>query len=142
MLLEGLRDGVIEVIASDHAPHDLDSKRVEFSKAAFGIIGFPTTVPLFLEFVHKKMFSPYDMARLLAHNPCQVFGLAGGALSGRADVTIIDPQHEWVFSEADVHSKSKNSPYFGRSFRGKAKAVIVDGEVLVDNFVFTGEKSE
>ncbi len=132
-LLAGVVDGTIEVIASDHAPHDLESKRVEFARAAFGILGFPTTLALLLELVHEKTLTIGQAIAALTCNPAKVFSLDGGTLrkGSIADVTIIDPAVEWVFKPSEVVSKSKNSPFFGRQFKGRVRDVVIAGKVVL-----------
>ena len=135
-LIEGLRDGTIDVIASDHAPHERDSKLVEFAEASFGIIGFPTTLSLALELVKAGKLSRTRAIEALTTLPAQIFGLEGGTLAvgSVADVTVIDPVIAWTLTEKEIVSKSKNTPFIDRALRGKAKYVLVGGNVLLDDF--------
>jgi len=130
-LLAGLVDGTIDVIASDHAPHDIDSKRVEFKKAAFGIIGFPTTLPLLLKLIQDNKVTRKCAIRALTSAPAKVFRLPGGRLAkgSVADVTIIDPNVRWQLKEEDIVSKSRNTPFLGWEFQGRARDVLVAGKI-------------
>ena len=126
---KGLADGTIDAIATDHAPHSPLEKEVEFDRAANGIIGLETAVPLALELVREGVLHERDLARLFSINPARLLGVEGGSLAvgGRADLTVIDPEREFVYSAAAVISKSRNSPFIGRSFKGKAILTITDG---------------
>ncbi|MGC9323393.1 MAG: dihydroorotase [Desulfomonilia bacterium] len=131
-LLGGLKDGVIDCIASDHAPHARDEKNLDFDTAPFGIIGLQTLLPALL-----KIHSEYaiDIVQLLAAvtcNPARILGIDGGTLSqgSRADITIVDPDAEWVFTEDSIRSKSQNSPFIGQRFTGKVIQTIVEGRVV------------
>jgi dihydroorotase len=130
-LIAGLVDGTIDVIASDHAPHDIDSKRVEFKRAAFGIIGFPTTLPLLLKLVHDGGVPRKCAIKALTSAPAKVFRLPAGSLAkgAIADVTIIDPAVSWELKEEDIVSKSKNTPFLGWEFQGRARDVVVAGKI-------------
>lgn len=125
------KGGIIDAIATDHAPHGLIDKEVEFDKAAFGIIGFETALPLSLQLVRDKLMSMSAMIELFTSSPARVFKLAGGTLKvgAAADVTIFDPELEWVLTKETIVSKSKNSPYIGKTLRGKAVKTIVGGDV-------------
>jgi dihydroorotase len=133
-ILEGLKDGTIDAIATDHAPHHADEKALEYDRAPFGITGLETALGLaFNELVHKGVI---DLARLVAlcsTNPARIFKLAGrGTLvpGSVADVTIIDPTLEWTYKVHESRSKSKNSPFDNRNFTGAAVATIVSGRMV------------
>lgn len=132
-LIEGLKDGTIDAIASDHAPHDKDSKTVEFSEATFGILGLQTSLPLILQFVSAGTISMRRAVELLSFNPARCFNLNAGTLKAGmpADIAIIDPKFSWVFTDDVVASISKNSPFFGRELHGRADTVIVDGKIVI-----------
>jgi len=134
-LRAALKDGTIDAIASDHAPHELDSKRVEFSRATFGILGLQTSLPLMLELVTKGEISRRRAVELVTAGPARSFALPYGTLKvgSRADVSIIDPQWSWSFERSGVRSLSFNSPFLGRKMQGVARTVIVDGLVVVEN---------
>lgn len=128
---EGLRDGTIDCIATDHAPHELDKKRVEFSLAAFGIIGFQTALPLVLDLVRGGTLSRMRAIESLTSAPARIMGLPAGSLQPgiRADITVIDPSRQWHFTKENNLSLSANSPFFGRPLRGCASSVLVDGRL-------------
>lgn len=136
-VVEGLRDGTIDAIATDHAPHSPVEKDVEFEQAAFGMIGLETAVPLSLEMVRAGVVSPLRWVALLSTAPAGVLGLPGGTLGpgATADVTVIDPEHAWTVDPARLLSRSKNTPFGGRAARGRAMLTIVGG-----NIVFAEEK--
>ena len=127
---EGLRDGTIDAVATDHAPHSAIEKDVEFEQAAFGIIGLETAVALVLELVRAGLLTPSAMVTRLSTSPAAVFGLPGGSLGqGRpADVTVIDPEAAWTCAPGFV-SRSRNSPFVGRAMRGRAALTLVGGKI-------------
>jgi dihydroorotase len=130
-ILEGLADGTIEILCSDHAPHCDYEKEVEFDYAPFGITGLETELALSLmQLVHTKRISLADMIAKFTINPARLLNLNKGTLSvgADADVTIFNPDEEWIFQAADSVSKSKNSPFSGWKFKGKAVATIVGGK--------------
>lgn len=125
------KGGIIDAIATDHAPHGLIDKELEFDKAPCGIIGLETALSLSLELVRKKILSLKDMIRLLTCGPALVYKLPGGTLKkgSTADVTIFNPDRTWTYNESAVVSKSKNSPFVGKKLKGKVLWTIVGGEV-------------
>jgi dihydroorotase len=130
-ILEGLADGTIEILCSDHAPHCDYEKEVEFDYAPFGIIGLETELALSLmQLVHTKRISLADMIAKFTVNPAQLLNLPKGTLAvgADADVTVLDPDREWVFARAESASKSANSPFFGWKLKGRALATIVGGK--------------
>jgi dihydroorotase len=132
-ILEGLVDGTIEVLCSDHAPHCDYEKEVEFDYAPFGIVGFETELALSLmQLCHTKKLSLSDMLAKFTVNPARLLKLAKGTLSvdADADVTIFDPEREWIFSRMDTASKSKNSPFDGWRLKGKPVTTIVNGKIV------------
>ena len=133
-LFKGIEDKTIDAIASDHAPHDRDSKMVEFTKATVGILGLQTSLPLLVEFASQGKMSRIRMVELLCSGPAESFGLPYGTLKkGRdADIVVMDPAKKWIFSIDDVHSKSKNSPFLGREMTGIAETVLVGGRIVVN----------
>ncbi|ACM21608.1 dihydroorotase [Geotalea daltonii FRC-32] len=128
----GLADGTIDAIATDHAPHHLDEKDVEFNVALNGIIGLETSLPLSLKLVEEKVLDMKTLVEKMAVRPAQILGLDRGTLKtgAPADVTIIDPKAEWVVEAEKLASKSKNSPFLGRKMTGAAAYTIVDGKVV------------
>jgi dihydroorotase len=130
-LLEGLADGTIEVITSDHAPHCSYEKEVEFDFAPFGVIGLETELALSLEIVRQKTLGLSQLIEKLTVNPARLLSLQKGTLSvgADADVTIIDLERAWTYDVNESASKSRNSPFHGRKFQGKAIVTIVGGEI-------------
>lgn len=136
-VLEGIVDGTIDAIASDHAPHDDYVKRCEFIAAANGIIGLETSLPLVLSLTGGGKVAPARIVELLSARPARILRLEGkGALrkGADADVTVIDPDAEWVYRDTDTRSKSRNSPFFGWKLRGRA-AVTVRGGVVTHSLL-------
>lgn len=134
-LFAGLADGTVDAIASDHAPHDRDSKQVEFSRAAVGVLGLQTSLPLLVEMCLAGTMSRLRMVDLLCAGPARAFGLPYGTIraGSAADVVVLDPQREWIFAEELVRSKSKNSPFLGRKLVGSTEHVFVGGNQVVDH---------
>jgi len=129
-ILDGLCDGTIEVIASDHAPHCGYEKEVEFDYAPFGIIGLETELALSLmQLYHSGRLKLPELIAKLTVAPAKLLSLSKGTLTpgADADVTILDPDREWVFDKAQCASKSLNSPFFGWTLKGKAVGTIVGG---------------
>jgi dihydroorotase len=135
-LIEGIIDGTIDAIATDHAPHAFHEKQVEFERAAFGITGLETALPIALTVLHHHFkLSLWRIVELLASNPARIFALEGrGALAkgAHADVTIFDPKKKWTFDASQSLSKSRNTPFDGWSFTGKAVMTIVGGNVVYE----------
>lgn len=133
-ILAGLSDGTIDAIATDHAPHHADEKSLEYDRAPFGITGLETAVGLaFTELVHNGVIDLVRLVELCSTNPARILSLAGrGTLApgSVADITILDPDRVWTFNLNDSRSKSKNSPFDGREFRGRAVTTIVNGRVV------------
>ncbi len=131
-ILEGLADGTLEIIGSDHAPHCTYEKEVEFDIAPFGIIGLETELALSLELVRKKILNLRTLIEKFTVNPARLLRLREGTLLVGADanITIIDPEREWTYDVAQSASKSRNSPFHGWKLRGRALATIVKGEIV------------
>ena len=133
-ILEGLRDGTIDVIASDHAPHHADEKALEFDQAPNGIVGLETSIGLAIErLVNAGLISLERLVELCATNPARILKLQDrGTLTAgaRADVTIIDPEMTWTFDVLRSKSKSRNTPFNGYSFRGGVVATMVGGRIV------------
>ena len=129
-ILEGLADGTIEVLCSDHAPHCDYEKEVEFDYAPFGITGLETELALALaQLYHSGRLGLADLIAKYTIAPARLLGLAKGTLSvgADADITVIDPNREWVFERGQTISKSFNNPFYGWRLKGKAVATIVGG---------------
>lgn len=125
----GLKDGTIDAVASDHAPHHIDSKRLEFPEAAMGILGLQTSLPILLGLVRDGALSRRRAVEAMTHGPARVFGLEYGTLKrgAPADVTIVDPEKKWRFSREAVGSISFNSPFINQLFQGGVVEVLVNG---------------
>ncbi len=131
-LLDGLADGAVDAIATDHAPHHPASKDVEFDRAPFGITGFETAIALALsELVHTKRISLMRLVELFTTGPARVLGIERKLSAGSpADVTTFSPEHKWTFRAADSASRSRNTPFDNREFRGAPVATIVAGRIV------------
>ena len=131
-LLAGLADGTVDAIATDHAPHEPALKDVEFDRAPFGILGFETAVALALEqLVHSGRLSLMRMVELFTTGPARVLGMERKiAADEPADLTIFSADHEWTYNVKDSASKSRNSPFDGRRFKGAPVATVVAGRVV------------
>jgi dihydroorotase len=131
-LIEGLADGSIDAIATDHAPHHPASKDVEFDRAPFGITGFETALALGLsELVHPGRMPLARLVELFTSGPARVLGIERKIVEGQtADLTIFSTDHSWTFRAADSPSKSRNTPFDGRAFRGAPMATIVAGRIV------------
>lgn len=131
-IVDGLADGTIDAIASDHAPQDQDSKRLPFAQAAFGIIGLETLLPLALEIYHNGRWTLLDMIRTLSLRPSQILGLPSGKLAkgAAADFVLFDPNKPRQIDASTFRSKSKNSPYDARPVQGIVLRTVVDGRTV------------
>jgi len=131
-IVEGLKDGTIDAIGSDHAPHDQDSKRLPFEQAAPGVIGLETLLPMVLELYHNGHLSLLDALSKVSVQPASLLKLPGGALKrgAPADLVLFDPDIPWQIEEETLKSKSKNSPFGGRPVQGRVIRTIVDGKSL------------
>ena len=127
---EGLQDGTIDIIATDHAPHDIADKQVEYQNACFGIVGLETALPLSLKLVDEKILSMGDVIKKLTSAPADIFNLKAGSLSlgNEADILIFNPNLEYSIDISKFHSKSKNSPFDGWKVKGKVIHTLVKGK--------------
>jgi dihydroorotase len=135
-MIEGLRDGSIDVIATDHAPHHYDEKKVEFDRAPFGIVGLETAVPLvFDRLVHPGVIRLSRLVELLSVNPARILRVPGGTLApgSPADITIVAPDLRVRVDARAFRSRSKNTPFDGWELRGGVAATIVGGRPLFVN---------
>ena len=131
-ILEGLQDGTIEILCSDHAPHCDYEKEVEFDYAPFGITGLETELPLSLmQLYHPGRLSLNDLIAKFTVAPARLLRLPGGTLSvgADADVTVFDPDEEWVLRREQMASKSRNTPFDGWRMKGRAVATLVRGKI-------------
>jgi dihydroorotase len=131
-VVEGLRDGTIDAIASDHAPWDQDSKRLPFSSAAYGIVGLETLLPLSLELYHNRHLGLLEVIARLTRNPADILRLPIGRLAkgAAADLVLFDPDLSWHISTDEFRSKSKNAPFDGRPVEGRVVRTMVDGRTI------------
>jgi dihydroorotase len=129
---KGLAEGVIDVIATDHAPHSPLEKDLEFDSAAFGMIGLETALPLTLKLVREGMLELPEAIRKLSYNPASILGIPGGRLieGAQADLALIDPEFEYVLMGEDILSKSKNSPFIGETLKGRNELTMVEGKIV------------
>ena len=128
---QGIADGTVDAIATDHAPHHIDEKNVEFSIAMNGIVGLETALPLSLQLVEDGLVDLPKAVALLTCGPAAALGIPAGQLEegGVADVTVIDPELEWTVDAQKLVSKSKNTPFDGWKMKGAALCTIVGGKI-------------
>jgi dihydroorotase len=131
-LIAGLADGTVDAIATDHAPHEPALKDVEFDKAPFGILGFDTAIGLALEqLVHTGKIKLMRMVELFTSGPARVLGKERKLAPGEpGDITIFSLDRAWTYNVKETASKSRNSPFDGRSFKGGPVATIVAGKII------------
>ena len=131
-VIDGLIDGTIDAIASDHAPEDEDAKRLPFAQAAFGGIGLETLLSISLELYHNGHLTLLDVLGLITHKPADRFGLAAGRLApgAPADLMLFDPDRAWQVREGELYSKSKNTPFDYRPVQGRVIMTIIDGRCV------------
>ena len=151
-----MQDGTADMIASDHAPHDPKSKRMDalapyfgpehpatrlpesvaesFAGAANGVVGLETSLGLALSLVHRSLIDPSRMVQMMSLNPAALLRLDAGTLAvgAAADITVIDPNLEWTVTPEKFLSKSRNTPFAGMRLKGKAALTIVNGEIVFD----------
>ena len=131
---EALRDGIIDVIATDHAPHTIDEKEVEFTQAPFGIVGLETAIGLsFTELVHQTYLTIVQLIEKFSVNPRRILSLPTINIQEgeRANLTLLDPEIEWTVDIQSFRSKSKNSPFHGRKLKGKAIGIMNNGKIYL-----------
>ncbi len=130
-IIEALRDGTIDAIATDHAPHSVLEKDIEFDQAANGIIGLETAVPLTMALFRKGHIDAARVVELLSSNPARILRVNGGSLGigAAADIAVIDPEFQYILEEQDIRSKSRNSPFIGSQLQGKAVLTLCGGRI-------------
>lgn len=131
-IIKGLQDGTIDAIITDHAPHSEEEKQKELAKAPNGIIGFETALAATITaLVDKQKLSYLDMVRLMSYGPAKVLGIERGEIKegAIADLTIFDPEKEYIYTEESIVSKSKNTPFIGKKLKGQVMYTIVNGEI-------------
>ncbi|HVG19410.1 MAG TPA: amidohydrolase family protein, partial [Blastocatellia bacterium] len=129
-LIEAARDGTIDAIATDHAPHHADEKMLEYDRAPFGVIGLETALGVALRVLyHTKQASLYRVVEMLTAGPARAFSLSRGTLAreSAADITVFDPEREWVVDPKGFKSKCRNTPFDGWRLRGAVVATFVAG---------------
>ena len=136
-IIEGLKEGTIDCIITDHAPHAEDEKNVELSKAPNGIIGFETALPAeIMNLVDPGHIDYLNLVRLTSYTPSKLLHIdneRGSIETGKmADITIFDPNEEYVYTKDMIVSKSKNSPFIGKTLKGKVKYTIVNGKIVYE----------
>ncbi len=130
---KAISSGTVDVIATDHAPHTEDEKKVEFCNAPFGMIGFQTLLPLSLNLVREGFISMVDLIRKISFNPSRIIGRKDiGSLrpGSRANITVFDPDEEFVLSPDVIKSKSKNTPFLNKKMKGRIKFTIYNGKIV------------
>ena len=143
-MCEGLRDGTLDAIATDHAPHHRDDKAGAFEAAAHGVVGLETALPLTLGLVEAGVLSVSEAVRKLSWNPARIFHLPYGSLSvgAPADVVVFDPHQVWTVAADGLHSKSTNTPFVGQPMKGRAVLTLVGGRVVYDARQVKGQRSK
>ena len=132
-LIKGLSEDIMDVISTDHAPHSAEEKARDLTKAPFGIVGLETSVALTItNLVKPGHITPMQMAAKMSYNPAKVLRIDKGTLNegSIADVTIINPDQEWMINPEDFVSKGKNTPFGGKKVSGKVKYTILNGKVV------------
>lgn len=128
---EGLQDGTFDAIATDHAPHSVMEKDLEFDRAAYGIIGLESALSLSLALVREGLITKNRLVELMSVNPVNILGVQGGSLGvgDVADITVIDPEARFEFTKEMIRSKSKNSPFLGMTMQGRAALTLLEGRI-------------
>ena len=131
---QALVEGVIDVIATDHAPHALFEKEVEYTAAPPGILGLETAYAVVMDLVREEELSPLELMRCMSSNAASILGVGGGSLAvgAYADVVVLDPELRWTYDPVKGYSKSRNSPWTGSELTGCAVATIVGGQLVYD----------
>lgn len=132
---QALADGTLDAISTDHAPHSVGEKDLEFDKAPFGVIGLETSLPLSLKLVEEKVLTMTDLIRKMSQVPAEILQIDRGhvGVGAFADVTVFDANQEWVVEKEHIESRSKNTPFLGWKMRGRATDVLVDGRQVLEN---------
>jgi dihydroorotase len=129
---EGLADGTIDAIATDHAPHALHEKELDFTLAPHGLLGFETAAAVVLDLVRQGVLTPLELIRRLSTNPAGILSKSGGSLAvgASADVVVLDPERRWTYDPVKGYSKSRNSPWAGQTLTGRVVATVVGGRLV------------
>jgi dihydroorotase len=134
-LVEGLRDGTLDCVSTDHAPHTDYEKDKEFDYAPFGVIGLETALPIVLDVLYRQGKFPLpEIIALMTCKPARLLGLSAGTLAATAaaDVTLFDPGEQWRYDAEAGFSKSANSPWHGQTLTGRVKTTVVSGRIVYD----------
>ncbi|MDR0454075.1 MAG: dihydroorotase [Deferribacteraceae bacterium] len=134
-LIAALKDGVIDCVASDHAPHHKDDKFMEYDHAAFGMLGLQLLIPLLTAQIHAGAYNWVDFARFTSENPAKILGLTNKGRLNKgfdADITVIDPVTEYIYDEKVNRSKSVNTPFWGKTLKGRAVLTIKNGKTVFE----------
>jgi len=142
-LRRALAEGIIDAVATDHAPHGLVDKDLEFDAAANGMVGFETALPLVLRLVAEGSCSLHRAIEALTWRPAQIIGVPGGRLSpgDPADITVVAPDEEWAVDPERFHSKGRNTPFRGWKLRGRVRATLVAGRIVHRDGTFPRERA-
>ena len=135
-IIEGLKEGTIDCIITDHAPHSEDEKNQDLSKAPNGIIGFETALSAeIMNLIDTNELTYFDLVKLTSYNPAKLIKIDRGVIEeGKiADITIFDPSEEYVYTKEMIVSKSKNTPFIGKKLKGKVKYTIVNGRIVYED---------
>ena len=135
-IIEGLKEGTIDCIITDHAPHSQEEKEQDLSKAPNGIIGFETALSAeIMNLIDTGELSYLDLVKLTSYNPAQLIHIDRGTIEeGKiADITIFNPNEEYVYTKERIVSKAKNSPFIGKTLKGKVKYTIVNGKIVYED---------
>ncbi len=129
---EGLADGSIDAIATDHAPHALHEKELDFTLAPPGLLGFETAAAVVLDLVRQGVLTPLELIRRLSTHPARILRKSGGSLAvgASADVVVLDPERRWTYDPVKGYSKSRNSPWAGQALTGRVVATVVGGHLV------------
>lgn len=142
-LIRGLQEGVIDIIATDHAPHSKEDKNQSYEGAPFGILGLETALSIGLtELVHTGILTPLEFFEKLTVNPAKLLGISRGKLQENevADLTLIDPEDSYEINPEDFQSKSRNTPFTGRKVKGRAVMTMVSGKIVMENHKIKEDK--
>jgi dihydroorotase len=135
---QGLTDGTIDVIATDHAPHSSGEKNIAFDLAANGVVGLETSIPISLSLLEDRVISLTQLVEKMAVNPARILGLDTGIDIGKtADITIIDAGRQHCIDAEKFQSLGRNTPFDGWHVKGKAVCTVVDGEIIFMDDGFT-----